>query len=136
MRNLFRLALTLAALTLAVLSPVASAQVVDPLDGGLGPWQSSDGGTCQFWYGVQKTHLIYGDYTTYVARHTHADGFQMDMLATYWHHPSYQGLVTFSWEHAPDRGTGEWILGPGFNSLTGKWKSSIGNASGTWSLWR
>jgi hypothetical protein len=136
MKTLFRLALTLAVATLACLAPVASAQTVDPLDGGLGPWQSSDGGTCQFFYGVQKSHPIYGEYTTYVATHTHADGFRMELTATYWHHPKYEGLVTFTYEHHPDKGTGQWILGPGHNTLTGKWKSSVGNASGTWNLWR
>jgi hypothetical protein len=137
MKALLRLALTLTVAVVASLAPVAFADsVVDPLDNNAGPWQSSDGGTCRFYYGGQKFSLLYGQYTIYTATHTHADGYQMEMEAIYWQHPSYQGLVTFTWRHGADRGTGQWILGPGLNALTGTWKSTIGNASGTWSLWR
>jgi hypothetical protein len=133
MNTLFRLALTLTVAVVASLTPVASAGPEDPgLD--IAPWKSSDGGTCRFYTPVPKWDLIYGPYVSYQATHTHADGFQMEMVAVYWQ--NYDGLVTFSWKHGPDRGTGRWILGAGLNTLDGTWESKVGNGSGTWSLWR
>jgi hypothetical protein len=142
MKTLIRLALTLTVAAVASLTPVAFAQT-DPLDGGRGEWQGSDGGRTRFYYGVEKTHLLWGGYTTYVVNHIHADGFEMEMTATYWHDPKYQGLVTFTYIHGEDRGTGQFILGLGkdgegnrYDMLVGEWKSSKQNAGGKWNLWR
>jgi hypothetical protein len=136
MKALFRLALTLTVAVVACLAPVASAQLQD--EGLLsGTWKSSDGGQTQLWYEVQKTDLRWGAYTTYYGVHTHADGARMELTATHWQDPAYQGLVTFTYVHGDaDRGTGSWILSPDNSTLTGSWKSSLGNGKGTWTLFR
>jgi hypothetical protein len=140
MNALIRLALTLTVAAAASLTPVASADVVDPLDNGGGAWQSSDGGTTRFYYGGQKFDWWWGQYTIYPATHTHADGFQMEMMCTYWHD---YGVVTFSYVHGPDRGQGEWTLSSGRDTaghlvtqLVGGWESKKGFGSGKWNLWR